>query len=278
MREPAIYGQCPGRFFACSGLGRTLVRRRNNPDPDIRVRPRGLKVDFLDKKSIGQPLADNTEETTGASRPPRTNLLLSATIEADGISGPVRIRNLSQHGALLEGAALPPVGAGVVLRRLQLEMGATVIWADKSRCGVRFEGSISVSGWREGNWIAPVGHAGQIRVDGIQSAVRSGEAVPTMPAGVAARNTNLSRAEMDQRIAEELTVLQHLLEDMGTQLVDVVETNGKAMTLQQFDLAAQTLGHLADVLKADDRRAAIDAIGMERLRLRLMGAKPDEGA
>jgi len=218
--------------------------------------------------------ADAADEST-PSRASRTNLLLSATIEADGLSAPVRIRNLSEHGALLEGAALPPVGSGLVLRRLQLEMGATVIWTDKSRCGVRFEGSISVAGWREGNWIAPVGHAGQMRVDGIQTALRTGQPLPPLAAMPRGNPANLSRAEIDRRIAEELMVLQTLLEDLGTQLADLSTSATHPEILQQFDLAAQTLGYLAQVLNAEDRRAAIDVIGMENLRFRLLGASPD---
>ncbi|MCW2367899.1 hypothetical protein M2334_000098 [Sphingobium sp. B11D3D] len=204
------------------------------------------------------------QSNPAAARPSRTNLLLSATIEAEGIAAPVRIRNLSEHGALLEGAALPPVGAGLVLRRLQLEMGATVIWVDKNRCGVRFEGTISVSGWREGNWIAAASQIGLPRADAPLPSSRPAAA------GTAPR-ASAPTAELDRRIAEELDVLRHLIEDLGTQLVETVDITSRATALQQFDLAAQTLGYLAEVLKAPDRAAAIDAIGMERLRQRLLG-------
>ena len=217
--------------------------------------------------------SEDVAEPAVPSRRARTNLLLSATIEADGVAGPVRIRNLSEEGALLEGAALPPVGAGLVLRRLQLQMGATVIWTDRSRCGVRFEGSISVAGWREGNWIAPVGHAGQMRVDGIQAALRSGQPLPQLHEVEVEGAIQQSKAEIDARIADELTALQTLLEDLGAQLADAPAIAAACpAALQQFDLAVQTLGHLSQVVRADDRRATIAAIGMEQLRLRLQGA------
>jgi len=182
----------------------------------------------------------------------------------------VRIRNLSETGGLLEGAVLPKVGARLVLRRLHLEIGGTVIWSDNNRCGVKFEGTISVAGWRSGNWIAPAGGADQARVDNIQAAVRGG-VLPAVPA----KNRpewilEQVDADIDARVAEELTALRRLLADMGSQFSDepllVEQYPG---TLQRFDLACQILGHLADLLKADDRSAAIDAIGMEELRQRL---------
>ncbi|HEX9947586.1 MAG TPA: hypothetical protein VGA98_08605, partial [Allosphingosinicella sp.] len=48
---------------------------------------------------------------------PRTNLLLAATAEVGGRSLPVRIRNLSETGALIEGAGLPDAGMSLVLAR-----------------------------------------------------------------------------------------------------------------------------------------------------------------
>lgn len=200
----------------------------------------------------------------------RTNLLMSGTIEAEDIAAPVRIRNLSETGALLEGAALPKVGARLVLRRLHLEIGGTVVWSESNRCGVKFAGTISVAGWRSGNWIAPVGEVDQARVDSIQAAVRGGQ-LPAAPAKT--RPDWIAEqidVDIDARVADELTALRRLLEDMGAQFSDermLVERYPG--TLQRFDFACQILGHLADLLKAGNRNTAIDAIGMEELRQRL---------
>jgi hypothetical protein len=217
-----------------------------------------------------QPPPFPLAEPPQGERSPRTNLLLSATIEAEGIAAPVRIRNLSETGALLEGAALPAVGARLILRRLHLEIGGTVVWSADSRCGVRFEGTISVAGWRSGTWMAP-NESHQHRVDGIQAAMRAGSfatgetRADRLPAQSAA-----SAAEIDARIARELTALRDLLENMGEQLSDepaVVQHHPGA--LQGFDLACQILGHLAQILAAENRGAAIDRIGMVELRERL---------
>jgi len=58
-------------------------------------------------------------------RSARIKLLLSGTIESRDIWSPVRIRNLSETGALLEGAVLPEVGEHLVLRRQDIQIGAT---------------------------------------------------------------------------------------------------------------------------------------------------------
>ncbi|HWU72845.1 MAG TPA: hypothetical protein VN137_05135, partial [Sphingomonas sp.] len=50
---------------------------------------------------------------SGASaraRAPRKNLLLTATIRSQGVTAPVRIRNLSEKGAMVDGQALPEPG------------------------------------------------------------------------------------------------------------------------------------------------------------------------
>ncbi|MGK2910801.1 MAG: PilZ domain-containing protein [Sphingobium sp.] len=202
------------------------------------------------------------------SRPTRTNLLLSGTIEAADIKGPVRIRNLSETGALLEGAALPAVGHHLVLRRLQMDMGATVVWAENGRCGIRFDGAIAVAGWREGNWIAPVVSSDQARADSIQAAARAGLLAASQED--AAGPVALTRRDIDRGIASELTALKDMLEKASEQLSEVpavMDLHGE--TLQNFDLACQTLGHLAALLRAEGSQLAVAAIGMEALRERL---------
>jgi len=63
-------------------------------------------------------------------RLPRKNLLLGATIEAGALSAPVRIRNLSETGALIDGAALPDLegepGARAAELFLRFHVGAAL--------------------------------------------------------------------------------------------------------------------------------------------------------
>jgi hypothetical protein len=225
---------------------------------------------LLSDTPCGDPPPDPPHEQSAGERAPRTNLLLAATIEAGQLQAAVRIRNLSESGALLEGAAFPNIGAKLTLRRMDLEIGATVVWRTAARCGVKFDGQAVVAEWVSGRIGAPASTRAQARVDNIQAAVRAGLA----PAAPRARST-MSSEELqhclDSRIAEELAHVRRLLEKMGEELSnEPVMVQRHSKTLQGFDLACQTLGHLAAILAAEDRDAALEAVGMDDLRARLL--------
>ena len=217
------------------------------------------------------PFADlppgRAKDDEARERAQRSNLLLAATIEAQDLKAAVRIRNLSESGAMLEGAALPGVGDRLTLQRLDLEVGATVVWSARSRCGIRFDRKISVAGWRAGTWSSPGDGRDQQRVDGIQAAIRAGSAVATGTETVRVPSIGV----LDARLAEELAHVRRLLEAMGDELSEeplIVRRHSKA--LQGFDMACQVLGHIGSVLVAQDRSAAVNAIGMDDLRARLL--------
>ena len=200
---------------------------------------------------------------------PRKNVLLSATIEAGKLKVPVRIRNLSESGAMLDGAALPDPGAALTLRRLQVEIGATVMWCEAGRCDVTFDGLVCVEDWVAGSclpqrFVAP----GQARVDAIQSALRRGEAPPEAapPPG-----RQVPVGDLEQHIAAEIEMVRRLLETVGDELSDDPALLMRyAEALQRFDFGCQVLGHLAAVLSAPDRTAAVASVTMEELRARLL--------
>jgi len=210
-----------------------------------------------------QPTA-NTRE-----RAPRKNLLLAATIEAGALKAPVRIRNLSESGAMLEGAALPDIGATFMLRRLEIEIGGTVVWREGGRCGVAFDGKVSVDEWSAGVPQAPrLGARGQARVDEIQSVLRSGG---QLPIDVPSPSKPIPLVELNRRIAEEIDHAWRLLDSVGDELTDdpvLLQRHGEA--LQRFDIACQIISHLAVVVGAPDRLAAIQDVAMEDLRSRLL--------
>ena len=73
-------------------------------------------------------------------------------------------------------------------------------------------------------------------------------------------------------LAAELDHARAMLEAMGDQLAfdgQVVAEHGQA--LQAVDIVGQMLGHIANVVRAADRRIAIDRIGMCELKARLAG-------
>lgn len=204
-------------------------------------------------------------------RAPRKNLLLSATIEAGRLRAPVRIRNLSETGAMIDGAVLPEVGTALLLRRLEVEIGATAVWRSDGRCGITFDGTVSVDEWISGvrQSFRPAS-SGQPRVDGIQAAIRSGTSLPVEDAP--ASDDPIDPEGLERRIAEELAYVCRLLGAVGEELADdpiILQRRGRA--LQNFDAACQILAHLGAIVASGDRAAAVDAVTLEELRTRLLG-------
>ena len=68
----------------------------------------------------------------------RSNVLMSASLELSGTSLPVKLRNLSAEGALVEGDKLPVEGASILFRKGDLSMVGTVAWVKGRQAGVSF--------------------------------------------------------------------------------------------------------------------------------------------
>jgi hypothetical protein len=80
-------------------------------------------------------------------------------------------------------------------------------------------------------------------------------------------------SDLDLTLAAQLDHARDLLMTMGDELAmnqDVVADHGVA--LQAVDIVGQMLGHIANVVRADDRRAAVDRIGMCELKATLAAA------
>lgn len=76
--------------------------------------------------------------------------------------------------------------------------------------------------------------------------------------------------DLERRLADELEHARHMLVEMGDELAmneDVVAEHGVA--LQAVDIVGQMLGHIANVVRAGDRAAAVERIGMCELKARL---------
>ena len=214
----------------------------------------------------------DSEAAAGAfpARMPRKNLMLAASIEAGGARAAVRIRNLSESGAMLDGAVLPEPGSQFILLRADIAVPASVVWREGGRCGVRFDKiAATVDEWVAGK-TAPTfnGQQGQARVDAIQNAVRSGAALPSeaKPSG-----ETLPAGEIERRVSEEIVYVQRLIDALGEELVeDPVMLQRHMRVLQNLDRASQMLEHLGTVLGASDRLAAAQGVVMQDLRERLL--------
>jgi len=78
---------------------------------------------------------------------------------------------------------------------------------------------------------------------------------------------------LDHLLAAELDHARDMLVMMGDELAmspDIVAEHG--MALQAVDIVGQMLGHIANVVRAEDAKVAIDRIGMCELKAKLSAA------
>ena len=68
----------------------------------------------------------------------RSNVLFTASIEVQGVSTPVVLRNLSEDGALIEAAPLPEPGTELTFHRNELSVPGYLTWVEGSHAGVEF--------------------------------------------------------------------------------------------------------------------------------------------
>jgi len=68
----------------------------------------------------------------------RSNVLMSASLELSGTSLPVKLRNLSAEGALVEGDKLPVEAASLLFRKGDLSMPGVVAWVNGRQAGISF--------------------------------------------------------------------------------------------------------------------------------------------
>lgn len=145
----------------------------------------------------------------------RSNVFLTAALETAAGSAPVRIRNLSSVGALVDGTTLPAVGAKVRLLRGQLKAEGEIVWQENVNCGIRFDHAITVI-----DWVQRPGHSGQQRVDGIVAALRNSDPVPRELQQASENEETLAAISkaLDQ-ICERLSRTPNMSIEMGEELL-----------------------------------------------------------
>lgn len=111
----------------------------------------------------------------------------------------------------------------------------------------------------------------QARCDAIQQDFRTGERrsirrdPPPLPAALVPTEDRLKL-----RLSEELDFARRMLDQLGESLAaDPVVVARHLTGLQTVDIVGQILGHVASVVRAADRRAAVERIGMAELKNRL---------
>lgn len=141
----------------------------------------------------------------------RANVFLGAVLDSGAGSVPVRIRNISPKGALIEGPILPALEATVRLVRGALRATGTLAWEAQYHAGLSFEEPIDVEAW-----VRRTGHPGQRRVDSVVAAIRRGEPVHSRSDESADPLAGLSRAldELCDRLASSAGFPPELGDDL----------------------------------------------------------------
>lgn len=191
----------------------------------------------------------------------RANLLLAATLVAAGRQSAVRIRDLSESGARIEGANLPAPGNPAIIERGPLKASGIVRWRTAGRAGLQFDQPIDVASWSPS---AAQSIRGQADVDKSIVIARAGLALidDDMAAG--------SAEFLGSRIAEELCCVARTLDHAGeTMARDPAMLARHAGLLQEFDLAAKLLVELAALVALDDPAQGLDSLKLGNLRRRL---------
>ena len=196
---------------------------------------------------------------------PRMNLFLSATVEVDGRSLAVRIRNLSVRGAMIESPGLPREGSAIVIERTGLKIGGTLRWASGPRAGVQFDRTIDLAAWSPSLGLSV---RNQSDVDSAIAAVRSGAAPCSLPNP--RRAEPVDNAALRTRVGEELNCVARMLEEAGDALAGDPNVIARHMErLQEVDMASQMLIELAALLAADNPAAALGEVKLSDLHRRL---------
>lgn len=160
---------------------------------------------------------------------PRSHVFLMAVLCVGAANYPVRVRNLSAHGALLEGASLPREKSTFCLKRGSLTAMGEIAWSKGNQCGVQFSGSITVS-----DWVDRVGPVGQQRIDATIAEYRTG--VKSQPAPI------LRSARPDCR---SLLELSEILQGISERLAGLPDMSVPvAEELIRLDAAAQKLAEM----------------------------------
>jgi hypothetical protein len=158
-------------------------------------------------------------------------MFVLASMVAETASGPVKIRNMSPDGALIEGAALPHLGEHLSIGRGDLAATGRVVWCEGGRAGLRFDQNIDVAAW------LPAGSPQQ-QVDQAFHAIKNGLTnvvrLPVAPAGT----SPIGKSDLvDAALA---------LEELADALADDAGVIASHSTrLQVLDIAAQLLRRCA---------------------------------
>ena len=184
----------------------------------------------------------------------RSSLFLAAMLRSGTEISPVRVRNMSVNGAMIEAPAAPPTGTTVDLLRGPLAARGTVVWSSDSGFGVRFSSLVTVKDWLA----APPTRAQQQQVDDLVALVKAGGA------DLLRDDDDAVEHRSNELLADDLSSVVRLLQVLEEDLSHSPETLGRhATALQNLDMAMQIVRAVVGRLTSDT--------GVERSRTTKLG-------
>jgi hypothetical protein len=144
----------------------------------------------------------------------RSNVFLAAVLHGGAAPAPVRIRNISPTGALIEGASLPPEGTAIRLVRGDLSGNGELAWSSAGNAGIRFVDAVDVA-----SWVRRVGHSGQQRVDRVVAALRRPGSLPADAQTGGRLDSLRSISTALDEVCESLAATANMSLELGEQLI-----------------------------------------------------------
>ncbi len=192
---------------------------------------------------------------------PRSSMFLAAVMRAGSEQAPVKVRNMSPNGAMVETPLMPVRGANVELMRGPLVARGTVIWSSTTRCGLRFSSEVSVK-----DWLAAPTAVHQQRVDEMVALVKAG--ANSQPASVAAYQDAAVEARSHEQLVDDLGAVVRLMQDLEDDLASSIETLERhGMKLQNLDIAMQMLRAVSSEITPESSKEPVSLAKLADLRV-----------
>lgn len=184
-------------------------------------------------------------------------MFLAAALRSGTEQAPVKVRNMSPNGAMIETPVAPHSGAAVQLMRGALIARGTVIWSDGKRCGLIFSSQVSVK-----DWLAAPAKFEQARVDDIVALVKSG-ATDFGP-----ERSTPREARTHEQLVDDVLAVVMLMQDLEDDLASCDDTLARhAIKLQNLDIAMQMLRAVAGEITPGGSEGVKSLARLEDLRV-----------
>ena len=191
----------------------------------------------------------------------RSSMFLGAVLRVGNEQAPVKVRNMSPHGAMVESPIMPPPGTEVQLVRGSLYALGTVVWVSTDRCGLRFSSELCVK-----EWLAVPAKDHQQRVDHAFALAKAG-AFRNAATATCFNETLDARSSVEQIVDDlqsVLSLLQALEDDLATSGETLARHGSK---LQNIDIAMQMIRAVAKELQPDQGGLPTSLARLQDLRI-----------